>query len=78
MDKYRKGQVNTMFWDDDNNQDYDYDKLRKDLVNDFGAMGATFLSGLGFVNMMEAEDASEEELLKMAKREGYNLNRYKK
>ena len=78
MDKYRKGQVNTMFWDDDNNQDYDYDKLRKNLVNDFGAMGATFLGGLGFVNMMEAEDASNEELLKMAKREGYNLNRYKK
>ena len=39
MDKYRKGQVNTMFWDDDNNQDYDYDKLRKDLVNDFAELG---------------------------------------
>ena len=63
------------FSDDD---EYDYDKLRNDLVNDYGAMGATFLGGLGFVNMMEAQDASEEELLKMAKREGYNMNRYKK
>ena len=63
------------FSDDD---EYDYDKLRNDLVNDYGAMGATFLGGLGFVNMMEAQDASEEELLKMARREGYNMNRYKK
>ena len=66
------------FFSDDDNQDYDYDKLRNDLVNDYGAMGATFLGGLGFVNMMEAQDASEEELLKMARREGYNMNRYKK
>lgn len=62
----------------DDDQDYDYERLRKDLANDYGAMGASFLGGLGFVNMMEAEDASHEELLKMAKREGYNLNRYKK
>lgn len=61
-----------------NDDDYDYKRLRKDLSNDFGAMGATFLGGLGFVQMMEAESASNEELLKMARREGYNLNRYKK
>ncbi len=59
-------------------KDYDYDRLRKDLSNDFGAMGATFLGGLGFVQMMEAESASNEELLKMARREGYNLDRYRK
>ena len=58
--------------------DYDYERLRKDLANDFGAMGATFLGGLGFVQMMEVEDASEEELLRIARREGYNLERYKK
>jgi len=58
--------------------DYDYERLRKDLANDFGAMGATFLGGLGFVQMMEVEDASEEELLRIARREGYDLERYKK
>ena len=58
--------------------DYDYERLRKDLANDFGAMGATFLGGLGFVQMMEVEDASEEELLRIARREGYNLKGYKK
>ncbi len=66
------------FFSDDDNQEYDYKRLRSDLANDYGAMGATFLGGLGFVNMMETEDASNEELLRMARREGYNLNRYKK
>ncbi len=61
-----------------NDDDYDYKRLRKDLSNDFGAMGATFLGGLGFVQMMEAEDASNDELLEMAKREGYDLKKYKK
>ena len=66
------------FLSDDDDQEYDYKRLRKDLANDYGAMGATFLGGLGFVNMMEAESASNEELLRMARREGYNLNKYKK
>jgi hypothetical protein len=44
------------------NDEYDYERLRKDLANDYGAMGATFLGGLGFVNMMEAEVASVEEI----------------
>lgn len=65
-------------FNDNDNEEYDYKRLRKDLSNDFGAMGATFLGGLGFVQMMEAESASNEELLKMARREGYNLDRYRK
>ena len=60
------------------NEDYDYKRLRKDLSNEFGAMGATFLGGLGFVQMMEVENASNEELLKIAKREGFDLKKYKK
>jgi len=60
------------------NDDYDYKRLRKDLSDEYGAMGAAFLGGLGFVQMMEVEDASNEELLKMAKREGFDLNKYKK
>ena len=67
-----------MFGMFDDNQEYDYERLRKDLANDYGAMGATFLGDLGFVNMLEAEGADNEELLKMAKREGYDLNKYKK
>lgn len=34
--------------------------------------------GLGFLDMCDAEDASKEQLLEMAKREGFNLNKYRK
>lgn len=59
-------------------KDYDYDRLRKDLENEYGAQGAAFSGGLGFMQMMEAETADEEELVKMAKREGFNLRKYEK
>lgn len=39
---------------------------------------AAYSGGLGFLDMCDAEDASNEQLLQMAKREGFNLNKYKK
>ena len=57
---------------------YDYKRLRRDLENEYAAQSETFSGGFGFCQMMEASDASDEELLKMAKREGMNLNKYKK
>ena len=65
-----------MFWDD--NQDYDYKRLRKDLENEYGAQGIAFSGGFGFMQMMEASTASEKELLEMAKDEGIDLEKYKK
>ena len=65
-------------FDSDNPQDYDIKSLRKDLANEYGCQGATFSGGLGFVEMMDAESASPEKLLKMAKREGFNLEKYRK
>ena len=65
-------------FDDKTNSEYDYKRLRRDLENEYGAQGAAFSGGFGFVQMMEASDASNEELLRMAKREGFNLNKYKK
>ena len=59
-------------------KDYDYDRLRKDLENEYGCQGAAFSGGFGFMQMMEAETADEEELVKMAKREGFNLRKYEK
>ncbi len=58
--------------------DYDYDRLRRDLVNEYGAQSAAYSGGLGFLDMCDAEDASNEQLLQMAKREGFNLNKYRK
>ena len=58
--------------------DYDFDRLRRDLVDEFGAQSAAFSGGFGFLEMCDAEDASNEQLLEMAQREGFNLNKYKK
>lgn len=58
--------------------DYDYDRLRRDLVNEYGIQSAAYSDGLGFLDMCDAEDASNEQLLQMARREGFNLNKYKK
>ncbi|MBP5495452.1 MAG: hypothetical protein J6X97_10170 [Lachnospiraceae bacterium] len=57
---------------------YDYKRLRRDLENEYAAQSATFSGGFGFCQMMDASSASDKELLKMAKREGLNLNKYKK
>ena len=67
-----------MFWNNDDEANYDYKRLRRDLEDEFGAQGAAFSGGFGFMEMMEASSASNEELLKMAKREGFNLDKYKK
>ena len=58
--------------------DYDFDRLRRDLVDDFGAQSTAFSGGFGFLEMCDAEDASNEQLLEMARREGFNLNKYKR
>ncbi len=63
---------------DDDNRDYDYNRLRKDLENEYAAQSATFSGGFGFCQMLDVQKASNEELLKMAKREGLNLNKYKR
>ena len=71
-----------MIWNhkriNDDNIDYDYNRLRKDLENEYAIQSATFSGGFGFCEMLDVKRASKEELLKMAKREGFNLNKYKR
>lgn len=66
-----------MFWDS-KDEEYDYKRLRKDLENEYAIQSASFSGGFGFLEMMEVSDASNEKLLKMAKREGFNLKKYRK
>lgn len=66
------------FFEDNANFEYDFKRLRRDLENEYGAQGAAFSGDFGFMQMMDVSDASNEELLKMAKIEGFNLNKYKK
>ena len=53
----------------------DYEKLRKDLSED--SCAAAF-SGLGasFLDAVDVEKASDEELLEIAKRRGFSINKY--
>lgn len=61
----------------DNSGAIDYDRLRRDLVDEFGAQSAAYSGGFGFLEMCDAEDASNEQLLEMARREGLNIEKYK-
>ena len=61
-----------------NNDDIDYKRLRNDLMDEYGAQMAAQSGGLGFLDMCDAQNASEQQLLEMAKREGFNLSKYRK
>lgn len=61
-----------------NDDDYDFERLRRDLVDEYGAQSTVFSGGLGFLDMCAAEDASNDELLRMAKKEGFNLSLYRR
>lgn len=61
-----------------NDEDYNYEDLRRDLVDTFGAQSAVFSGGFGFLEMCDAEDASNEQLLEMAIKEGFDIDKYRK
>ena len=63
---------------DDNDWEYDIEALRSDMMEE--CSGAFFMGGFGGA-AMEAESvrkASDEELLRMAERNGIHLARYRK
>ena len=67
-----------MIWDDEINDDYDFKRLRKDLETEYMIQGIGFTGDFGLFEMLEASGASDEELIKMAKREHINLEKYRK
>ena len=66
------------FFDNNDNQEYDYKRLRKDLENEYFCQGVGFSGGFGMLQMMDVNAASEKDLLKAAKREGFDLRKYRK
>ena len=62
----------------DNSEMYEFEKLRRDLVDEYGAQSAAFSGGFGFLEMCDAEEASNEQLLEMARREGIDINKYRR
>lgn len=63
---------------EEDNKDYDYKRLRRDLEEEYAIQSASFSGGFGFCQMMDVSSANNEQLIKMAKREGFNLNKYKR
>ena len=55
---------------------FDVERLRKDLEED--SMGAYFVGGFGgaLAQASDIKNASDEELIHMAQRQGIHLNRY--
>ncbi len=63
---------------EEDNKDYDYKRLRRDLEEEYAIQSASFSGGFGFCQMMDVSSSNNEQLIKMAKREGFNLNKYKR
>lgn len=47
-------------------------------MDEYGAQMVTFTGAVGYSDMCDAQEASNEELIKMAQREGINIDRYRK
>lgn len=56
--------------------DYNFEKLRRDLKEE--CLAAMFAGGFGIaiIDLTDVEHASDEELLKYAKKFGFDLKRY--
>ena len=55
----------------------DYEHLRKDLIDEYVAQMVTITGAMGYSDMCDAQDASEKQLINMARREGFNLDKYR-
>ena len=63
-----------------NNSDgkIDVNRLREDLMDEYGAQMVTFTGAMGYSDMCDAQSASEEQLIEMARREGFNIDKYRR
>ena len=60
-------------------EDYiDFERLRKDLMDEFGAQMVTITGAMGYSDMCDTQNATEDQLLEIAKREGINIGKYRK
>ncbi len=55
------------------NKMIDYERLRRTLINDYGAQMIVFSGALGFADMRDVETADNDELLEYAKKNHIDL-----
>ena len=60
-----------------NDGSIDFDRLREDLMDEYGAQMVSFTGAMGYSDMCDAQEASEDELLEMARREGLDIEKYR-
>ncbi|SEQ67727.1 hypothetical protein [Butyrivibrio sp. TB] len=58
-------------------ENIDFERLRNDLMTEYGAQSAVFSGVFGFMKMCDVQDASNEKLIEMARREGLDIDKYK-
>ena len=62
----------------ENSGNIDFNRLRQDLIDEYGAQMVSITGAMGFSYMCDAQNASEQQLLEMAQRENININNYRK
>lgn len=62
----------------EDNKNIDFDKLREDLMDEYAAQMITVTGAMGCSDMCDAQQASEDQLLEMARKERFNLGKYMK
>ena len=67
-----------IFDKESNGLNYDWDLLRNDLINEYGAQCIAFSGRVGFLDMLDVETATNEKLVEMAQIEGLCLEKYRK
>ena len=67
-----------LFLHKSNDGNIDFERLREDLMDEYGARMVSFTGAMGYSDMCDAQEASEDELLEMARREGINIEKYRK
>lgn len=55
----------------------DYERLRRDLVKEFLDQAVEFSGDLGALDALEADEASHDYLLRIAQREGIDIDKYR-
>ena len=61
-----------------NSGNIDFNRLREDLMDEYGAQMVSFTGAMGYSDMCDAQAASEDELLEMVRKEGINIEKYRR
>lgn len=59
-------------------RDIDYEALKRELKDIYGAQSASYSGIFGFIDMMDVDRASHDELERKAREEGIDLDKFRR